>query len=433
MKPIYLPVACTLILSNGLFAQAAINRQEIVQRFNPHRTASSNSTPLQVGNGNFAFGADVTGLQTFLPYNILTTWCWHNSSLPTTPNQTEPSDFTGLDWWTHGRLVNYDQPNPAEADISQWLIANPQRVNVGRIGLWFGGSNVSETDLQGKSQTLDVYSGTMMSSFKYKGCEVTVNTFADPDSTTIAVEIQSSLLITSELGVFFDYPYMTGDNKFEAPFVGLWNATANHTTFLQSGDQEAQIQHDMDATTYYTTIHWNSTANVSGPLPDSHRYLLMPSGSKLLSFTATYHDHPNATMAPYYSPQGQGTHINTDFSTIQASSTAWWESFWETGAFVDLTCTNNESAIEIQRRIVLSEYLLAVNEAGFDPPQESGLSDNGWYGKFHAEQFVWHLGHWGRWGKWALLDRAIPGVYERFLPTSTCPFFYSMESLCQIT
>lgn len=56
---------------------------------------------------------------------------------PTTPGQTSPEDFTGLDWWTHGQLVNYDQPNPAEGEISQWLIANPQRVNPGRVGFVF--------------------------------------------------------------------------------------------------------------------------------------------------------------------------------------------------------------------------------------------------------------------------------------------------------
>lgn len=28
------------------------------------------------------------------------------------------------------------------------------------------------------------------------------------------------------------------------------------------------------------------------------------------------------------------------------------------------------------------------------------------------------IGHWARWGKWSLLGRAMPGNYERFLPTS---------------
>jgi len=73
-------------------------RRKIVQSFNVHRNSSSGSTPLQVGNGNFAFGADVTGLQTFSPFGILSTWCWHNFSLPTTPNQTSV-DGKGRCWF----------------------------------------------------------------------------------------------------------------------------------------------------------------------------------------------------------------------------------------------------------------------------------------------------------------------------------------------
>ena len=403
-----------------LLAAAAINRQEIVQGFNPCRTASSNSTPLQVGNGDFAFGTDITGLQTFLPYNILSTWGWHNSSLPTTPGQTSPADFTGLDWWTHGRLVNYDQPNPAEADISEWMIANPQRMNLGRIGLWFGGDNVSESDLSGKTQYLDLYTGTIFSKFNYNGSSVEVRTLADPDSTTLAVEINSALVSAGKLGVFFDYPYMTDANKFEAPFVGVWNATANHTTSIQQGGHQAQIQHDLDSTTYFTTISWNSNASMSGPLPCTHRYTLHPLAGtpSLLSFTSSYHFQPTPDMAPYYSPRGQGTRINTDIASINASSCLWWGAYWNAGAFVAIDSNSSGNATELQRRIILSQYLLAVNEAGFDPPQESGLSDNGWYGKFHAEMFLWHLGHWARWGKWSLLSRAIPGVYDRFLPSS---------------
>ena len=190
-------------------ATASINRKQIVQQFNPHRTASSNSTPLQVGNGDFAFGADVSGLQTFLPYNILSTWCWHNSSLPTAPNQTEPSDFTGLDWWTHGRLVNYDQPNPAEEDISNWMIGNPQRVNLGRVGLWFGGQNVTELDVEDKEQSLDLYSGIITSSLKWEDQAVEVKTWGDPSSTTIAVELKSKLLEDGKVGVSSTTPTWT--------------------------------------------------------------------------------------------------------------------------------------------------------------------------------------------------------------------------------
>lgn len=69
-------------------ATSPIDRQKVVQAFNVYRNASSSTTPLQVGNGNFAFGVDVTGLQTFNPFASMSTWGWHNFSLPTTPNQT---------------------------------------------------------------------------------------------------------------------------------------------------------------------------------------------------------------------------------------------------------------------------------------------------------------------------------------------------------
>ena len=53
------------------FTYASINRRAIVTLYNPVRTSSDPNTPMQVGNGNFAFGADVTGLQTFLPFAIM--------------------------------------------------------------------------------------------------------------------------------------------------------------------------------------------------------------------------------------------------------------------------------------------------------------------------------------------------------------------------
>lgn len=83
----------------SLATATSIDRERVVGQFNPVRHASSNSTPMQVGNGNFAFGADITGLQTFQPFAIMSSWGWHNFSLPTAPGQSKISDFTGLDWY----------------------------------------------------------------------------------------------------------------------------------------------------------------------------------------------------------------------------------------------------------------------------------------------------------------------------------------------
>jgi hypothetical protein len=79
----------SLLLISASHAEITCNRRsKIVKSLNVKRNVSSDSTPLQVGNGNFAFGADITGLQTFAPFAIMSTWGWHNFSLSTTAGQT---------------------------------------------------------------------------------------------------------------------------------------------------------------------------------------------------------------------------------------------------------------------------------------------------------------------------------------------------------
>ena len=58
---------------------------------------------------------------------------------------------------------------------------------------------------------------------------------------------------------------------------------------------------------------------------------------------------------------------------ITASSTEAWEGYWSNSGFVDVvTGSTDERADELQRRIILSRYLMRVNEAGDYPPQEVG-------------------------------------------------------------
>ncbi|KAL6240149.1 hypothetical protein BDW75DRAFT_3439 [Aspergillus navahoensis] len=382
-----------------------INRKNVVRQYNPVRTNPSTTTPVQVGNGNFAFGADITGLQTLFAFNTLSSWCWCNDTLPTAPNQTDPSDFTGMDWWTHGRLVNYNIQNPAEAEISQWLIANPHRVNLGRVGFLYEGREISVDAVNNAVQTLDLYSGTLTSEFTLHGQRVSVTTVGDPLSDIFAVDVQSSLLKHGSLGIFFDYPLTTGTNKFEAPFVGNWSAVSAHATFLNEiTTQKSVIEHSLGGTTYFTTIEWEQKGNISGPFEGTHRYLLQSVGEAgRFTFSTGFSQSTKDQVKP--------------LESVERASTKWWAQYWESGSFVDLTSSGSSDAEELQRRIILSQYLLAVNSAGKDPPQESGLQNNGWYGKFHLEMVFWHLGHWARWNRWDLLYRSL-GIYKRFLPSS---------------
>ncbi|KAK0704681.1 Six-hairpin glycosidase-like protein [Lasiosphaeris hirsuta] len=377
-------------------------RRKVVQSVNIRRNASSDSTPLQVGNGNFAFGADVTGLQTFKPYGILSSWCWHNFSLPTTINQTSVDDYTGVQWWTHGRLVTYAQPNPAQDDISTWLIKNPKRVNIGNVGFTFGRDNVIEADLKQKTQLLDLWSGKLSSSFVFNGSAVEVETSVDPDSDTVGISVESSLL-KSGLGLFFDFPF-PDNNKFNAPFVGVFNATSEHSTSLERiSAHSATIKHSLGQTTYFTTITWEGGGTVSGPAAGTHRYFFTGSSSRL---------QLNVAFSPSPPPKVRG------LLKVARASREWWESFWAAGAFIDLSAVKAENATELQRRIIVSQYLLAVNSASNNPPQESGLVNNGWYGKFHLEMNIWNSLPFARWGHFPLLWRSLPDMYSRFLQSS---------------
>jgi len=264
------------------------------------------------------------------------------------------------------RLVQYNQPNWAEAQISQWLIANPHRINLGRVGFLLNGEELAEHDLTNKSQYTDLFTGGIYSTFHINNSLVTVQTYADPNSDSFGFAIESSLLSTGALSALFDYPYASDADKFDDPFVGIFNATANHTTVLRTrGKSWAQVEHTLDATTYYNTSEWQGFATVAGPHFGTHRYILQPSGpQESISFASTYTPGPT-TVYP------------ASFLQIKLAAIFWWQSYWEAGAFVDLTGTDDDDASELQRRTILSQYYLAINNAGTDPPQESGLTNNG--------------------------------------------------------
>jgi hypothetical protein len=75
----------------------------------------------------------------------------------------------------------------------------------------------------------------------------------------------------------------------------------------------------------------------------------------------------------------------------------YWHRFWQNTAFVDFSASTDKRAPELQRRIVLSQYLLRIHCLGELPPQETGLFCNSWYGKFHLEMHPWHLAYLALW------------------------------------
>ena len=107
------------------------------------------------------------------------------------------------------------------------------------------------------------------------------------------------------------------------------------------------------------------------------------------------------------------------FDRTAEESARHWRRFWESGGAIDLSESSDPRWRELERRVVLSQYVMAVNEAGSLPPQESGLVNNGWYGKYHYEMIWWHCAHYALWNRWELASEMMRvftdnlGVFRR--------------------
>ena len=148
------------------------------------------NNPLSVGNGEFAFTVDATGLQTFpdafahtTPLGTLSDWGWHTSP---NPNNWSIDTFQFKEYTNFsGRPVPYaDVPHNHQPPEIKWLRANPHRLHLGQIGFVLkksDGSLAQTNDITDVSQTLDLWDGEIISHFKFDGQSVDVETVCTPE------------------------------------------------------------------------------------------------------------------------------------------------------------------------------------------------------------------------------------------------------------
>ncbi|MFV0502452.1 MAG: hypothetical protein ACK5LT_00550, partial [Lachnospirales bacterium] len=97
----------------------------------------------------------------------------------------------------------------------------------------------------------------------------------------------------------------------------------------------------------------------------------------------------------------------TDNSQIIKNTIKYWNNFWEKSGIIKLNQSSDKRAFELERRIILSQYLLALNSSGSTPPQETGLTCNSWYGKMHLEMYLWHSAWLPLWNQKDMLERSL--------------------------
>lgn len=378
-----------------------IDREAVVKRHRVCTTGTLLKSPAQVGNGKFAFGMDITGLQTFVPFNTLSDWSWHSFPLP---EGMRAEDYRPVAVETHGKKIAYELRNPDQPELSEWLTKNPHRYNLGRIGfrlLREDGTEAREIDLGNARQEIDLWTGVVYSRFELNRKEVKVRTVCHPDKDMIGVSIESELLNDGNMSIYLDFPYP--DGRYFKHYIGRYDTISGHTsTFEKLAPNSVRIARTMDDTHYYATLDWTGPATFSRESEKAHTFLLQPRHTSTFSFTCCFSPEPVAD-------------VTESVASIERKSAVSWEKYWRSGAAVDLSRSKDPRWLELERRIVLSQYLMRANESGLFPPQESGLVNNGWFGRFHFEMIWWHGVHYGLWNRMECFDNYL-NVYKDFMP-----------------
>jgi len=395
--------------------RAAVDRAAVVRRHTVVLTGVDPASALQVGNGEIAMAVDVTGVQTFPdlypvdeptggpPGTLLGTqsqWGWHSTPRPAGADL----DATRRRYRTPRGDVLYVDADPQDgSDDSaldagvRWLRANPHRLDLGRLGLVVaegdGWRAPTPDELTDPRQELDLWTGVLTSHVTLAGRRLRVTTACHPEHDAFAVRVEplrDGVPVALRLAFAYGsqaWARSTDDTRPGAHVTDVVDGTVVHRRF--DGAHEATH-----------TLRLTTTGRV---VPTARHTLVVLAGGPLDLVVA---------HTPGGSP-GPALHVDD----VLAAARRHWPGFWERGAALDLADATDPRAPELERRVVLSQYLTAVQCAGSLPPQETGLGVSSWRGRFHLEMHWWHAAHFALWGRGDLLERSM-GFYVRTLPAA---------------
>jgi hypothetical protein len=368
-----------------------IDRKKLVSRHNINLKAADIWSPLSVGNGRFVFTADITGLQTLgawyedgVTLNTMAEWGWNSH-----PNVDQVRfEESLLDVDTYGRSVSY--PLRTKSMQTDWLRANPHQSNLAQIA--FVTRDLFEHDLgvddiQNVHQELDLWHGKLVSQFKLAGYDVLVETMCHPEQDTIGIRVVTPLIANGKLGVSVRFPY-TSAAWGRSP--SDWGHSDRHNTRVVSqANQSVVIEHKLDDLAYECAI--SSQEKVTWELPREHCVELWTSRPDMmeLNFTVSFSKNLLREIC---------------VQEVREASEKHWVNFWKSGGAIDLSESIDARWMELERRIVLSQYVTAIQSCGALPPAETGLTCNSWFGKFHLEMHWWHGVHFALWGRIGMLE-----------------------------
>ncbi|HEX5218333.1 MAG TPA: hypothetical protein VFZ59_02100 [Verrucomicrobiae bacterium] len=401
------------VTTSGSEAIPPIDRQALVTRHNPVIRKVDADAPLTVGNGGFAFTADITGLQTFaehyhrwgVPTETQSRWCWVSDPNPNNYKLSDANkDFKQAD----GRVVGY--PTQASTPAGDWLRKNPRSHPLGQILLDYvkaDGSPLTPEDIQKPEQRLDLWRGVIESQYEIDGKPVKVTTVCHPGYDLIGVRIESDLVSEGKLGAKLAFPRGHDPATKNTPALD-WSHPELHKTWIgETWDNRARVYRKIGSTSYRAIVVWKHGAQMTEAGAHAFRIALARStgeqAGKVLEFTVMFGSEVDPTLGV------------PSVAECLVASAKHWEDFWRNSAAVDFSGSTDPRATKIEERIILSRYLVAVQMAGDVPPQESGLTCNTWYGKHHTEMIWWHTAHFALWGNDELLAKNLEWYQKQLL------------------
>ena len=378
-----------------------IDRKALVTRHNIQPADITRVIPL--GNGETCFGCDRTGLQTF-GGNTMAHWAWHTFPVP---EGVDISAWTETGSLNTGRLTGKgeDIVPPELARTREYMFDNPHSVNLGRLSFVHAdGTPLEKAEITDSSRECHLWSGHLETSFRLGGKTVTVTGCVHPRQHAFAAKITGE----AGLAIALDFPYAstafsgamgTYDAEDFSYTLGEFSGHDRHETLFAPAENSCRITRHMDDLHYWADLSWdNACLEITGP----HSLVLRPMG-ETLELTLRYGQEENRLPVPTFA------------ETLAASADA-YEDYWRSGGAIDLSGSTDERWFELERKIVLSQYLMAVQSRGSWPCAEAGLMFiDMWRGQFHMEMTWWHIAHYALWSRMECADKQLT-CYQTFLP-----------------
>jgi hypothetical protein len=315
----------------------------------PHQINSENSlynsvfdrlNSFYVGNGEFSFGVDLTGLQTFPEF--------YTEGIPL---------MTMSDWGT-------DREEKA---------GNTFRYQLGTIGLSIlrkNGKEISINDVSKPVQELNLQNGEIESRFNIEGAPVLLKTFCHPDYDMISVKIVSSLIRENRIKIKIKFPSCITSSKglkFDLPGKSA-------TRILADTNNYSILSRTHDIDNYYMLI-WRNSAELEEINP--YLYFLDPHRSdSIFSFSFQF-------------MKNLETGRMQNFGETEEASRRSWNKYWSTVSALNYPEFTDASSEVTEKPNRISLYCTRIQCIVPHSREDIYLTYNNWFGKFNLELHWW--------------------------------------------